>query len=173
MQAETRPAGRRRTFLALAGAGALVAGGAALAVRYPRDGQTLPEGERRQLIEQAGLPLDFPIHPEARRLAQPAQGGIRYGIAESVPVVFDWQHRSLLRVGYDVFMADLADQDEYATHWLYFRAASGASGAIVIRAENGHVARGTEIKVLSRGDARLIAPTLPADLLPPILRERR
>ncbi|HEX2036387.1 MAG TPA: hypothetical protein VHS99_19565 [Chloroflexota bacterium] len=128
----------------------------------PRQGVMLPDTERRQLLQRAGLPANFPVHPYARRSAQPSQGGITYVLNEPVPDVVVWHEQSLPESGYQVFNADVEGQDEFLPHWLYFRGNNGTSGAILIRASGARFVRGgTEVKILSRGDARLATPTLP------------
>jgi hypothetical protein len=130
----------------------------------PRSGQPLPDAERSRLLEQAGLPDDFPIHPFARRMPQPRQGGFSYSVDEPVPLVLTWQRDSLVRGGYEVFNADLEGEDDYLQHWLYFTNRTGATGAIIIRPIGQGMMSSTEVKVLSRGDVRLIPPTLPPGL---------
>jgi hypothetical protein len=132
----------------------------------PRSGQALPQAERYRLLQQAGLPVDFPIHPEAQRMSQPALGGFSYSLPEPVPLVLAWHRDSLERTGYEVYDADVPGQDEYLPHWLYFNSGGSGSGAIIIRASGRGLAQTTEVKVLSHGDARLIAPTLPPGSLP-------
>lgn len=144
-----------------------VVGGGIVAF-VPRNGQALQEHERLRLLEQAGLPEDFPVHPYARRMTQPAQGGISYSLAEPVPDVLLWQRDQLERGGYRVFDADVAGQDEYLPHWLYFQNGS-ADGAIIIRPVGVSLWRtlsggrwgGTEVKILSTSDSRLALPPLP------------
>ena len=151
---------RRRRLLGLGAVTLAVAavGGAAVAF-VPRTGGALAEGERTRLLEQAGLPPDFPVHPYARRSSQPALGGITYTLAEPVPDVLAWHRDSLARSGYEVFNADVEGQDEFLPRWLYFRGEDGASGAIIIRESGRGPIRGTEVKILSRADARLTPPT--------------
>jgi hypothetical protein len=132
----------------------------------PRYGAALPEVERTQLLAQAGLPDDFPIHPDARRARQPAQGGITYTLQQTVPEVVAWHRSSLRRSGYEIFDASLSGQDEFLPHWLHFKGRDGALGSILIRAAGRSLTSGTEVKLLSLMDARLIPPTVPANLLP-------
>ena len=129
-------------------------GGAAVAY-VPRNGQALPQVERARLLERAGLPNDFPVHPFARRMTQPVKGGFSYTLTEPVPDVLTWQQGELLRGGYQVFNADLATQDEFETHWLYFRSGDGIVGAVIIRPMGTGAFRSTEVKVLSTADTRL------------------
>jgi hypothetical protein len=145
---------------ALALAVALI--GSLVVALVPRNGAMLPEAERLRLLQQAGLPLDFPVHPYARRTPQPAQGGFTYALDEPVPDVLDWQRQMLVRSGYNVFSADMPGQDEFAPHWLFFQGSAGASGAIIIRTSGTGLTSGTEVKVLSRADERLVPPTSPA-----------
>jgi hypothetical protein len=137
---------------------AVAAVGGAVVAFVPRNGQPLPAVERMRLLEQAGLPEDFPVHPFARRMAQPAQGGFSYTLNEPVPDVLTWQRDSLQREGYQIFDADVAGQDEYLPHWLYFKGGSGTAGAIIIRSRGSGPFTATEVKVLSTADSRLIAP---------------
>src|SRR5438046_8616677 len=111
---------------------AVAAVGGAVVAYVPRNGQELPEIERLRLLQQAGLPEDFPVHPYARRMTQPAQGGLSYSLTEPVPDVLIWQRDQLLRTGYQVFNADVEGQDDFLPHWLYFKG-SGTTGAIIIR----------------------------------------
>ena len=137
-----------------------VAGGVVVAF-VPRNGQTLPQVERIRLLEQAGLPEDFPVHPSARRMTQPAQGGVSYTLNVPAPDVLLWQRDTLERDGYQVFNADVAGQDEFFTHWLYFKGSGGTTGAIIIRPQGGLFLRSsavfsaTEVKILSAADSRL------------------
>jgi hypothetical protein len=146
------------------GALALVAaglGGAVLTV-VPRNGAALPARERAHLLERAGLPLDFPVHPSAQRATQPPQGGFTYTLNEPVPDVLSWYRRLMQTAGYTIFSTDLPGQDDYLPHWLYFRGRAGDSGAIIIRSHGRGFARGTEVKVLSQQDQRLSIPSLPS-----------
>jgi|GEM_PF-3397560 hypothetical protein len=150
-------------LLALA---ALFASAAAIA---PRGGQPLSEGERRQLLLQAGLPANFPVHPEAQRMRQPTQGGFSYAVSEPVPDAAEWMEEALTRAGYDVFDTDVPGQDPYLPHWLYFRGPAGLSGAVLVRDNSrGLLRQSTEVKVLSARDARLAPPaaTVPSSPLP-------
>jgi hypothetical protein len=151
---------RRRLLLGVGGVTlALAAVGGFVVTTVPRIGGELPDDERQRLLEQAGLPADFPVHPYARRASQPALGGITYTLAEPVPDVLVWQRDSLVRSGYQVFNADVAGQDEFLPRWLYFRSEDGASGAIIVR-QTGRGPMGvTEVKILSRADERLAPPT--------------
>lgn len=133
--------------------------GGIIVTLVPRNGAELPDLERTHLLEQAGLPADFPVHPYARRMSQPDQGGFTYALREPVPDVLSWQRLTLITSGYEVFNADVQGQDEYLPRWLYFTSSTGASGAIIIRASGRGIARGTEVKVLSRSDSRLAPPT--------------
>jgi hypothetical protein len=135
-------------------------GGIVVAI-VPRVGAALPDDERAQLLQQAGLPPDFPVHPYARRSVQPAQGGISYTLKEPVPDVLAWHHDSLIRSGYQVFNADVSGQDEFLPRWLYFSSEDGVSGAIIIRQTGRTIDQNTEVKILSRADPRLTPPTLP------------
>lgn len=147
---------RRRRLIGLGGLTvALATIGGVVVATVPRTGGALAEDERLRLLEQAGLPLDFPVHPYARRSSQPAQGGITYTLAEPVPDVLAWHRDSLVRSGYEVFNADVEGQDEFLPRWLYFKGDDGASGAIIIRERGQGPLRGTEVKILSRTDARL------------------
>ncbi|MGH2370007.1 MAG: hypothetical protein ACRDI2_17655, partial [Chloroflexota bacterium] len=161
--ADPSAGGRRRWRLGLGLVilAAALLGGIAIAL-MPRVGTALPDGERVALLEQAGLPADFPVHPYARRAPQPSQGGISYVLAEPVPDVLVWHERSLVGSGYEVFSADVEGQDEYLPHWLFFKGDDGTSGAIIIRESGRGLTRGTEVKILSRGDPRLAPPTVPA-----------
>jgi hypothetical protein len=156
-EAEERPArtGRRRLAFGLGGLAVALAAAGGIAVWMPRYGVALPEGERRRLLQQAGLPPTFPVHPAARRMPQPAQGGISYALAEPVPDVLAWERDSLLRSGYEVFSADVEGQDEFLPRWLYFKGSDGTSGAIIIRERGTGPLQDTEVKILSRTDARL------------------
>jgi hypothetical protein len=142
------------------------AGGAAAAI-LPWNGRTLPAGERSRLLRAAGLPPDFPIHPDARRMSQPDQGGLTYSVREPVPDVLIWQTSELESAGYQVYRADVRGQDEFLPHWVYFTNDSGASGAIIIRRHPERFAQSTEVKVLSRTDARLQPPPLPTGAVRP------
>ncbi|MBI3973813.1 MAG: hypothetical protein HY332_21255 [Chloroflexi bacterium] len=161
VEASKSTTGRRRLIVGAAVLALAAVGIGGAAVVLPRSGQPLPDGERRQLLERAGLPSNFPIHPYARRRAQPSQGGFSYALAEPVPLALSWQRDSLRRFGYEVFLADVEGQDEYQPHWLYFKGTAGESGAIIIRADEHGPSWGTEVKILSRADARLISPPLP------------
>lgn len=133
-----------------------------LAWRFiPWEGTPLPEEERRNLLAQSGLPLDFPVHPNARRASQPQKGGMIYTIYAPVPDVLTWHQHMLIATGYEIFSADVAGQDEFLPHWLYFKHTRGVTGAIIIRSEGPGLLQGTEVKVLSTADARLAAPPLP------------
>ena len=162
------PSKRRRVLVGLGGvAVAAAAVGGVVVARAPRHGTALPEGERLRLLEEAGLPPDFPVHPFAQRAPQPPQGGFSYTLDEPVPDVLAWQRQSLARSGYSVFDSDVPGQDEFIPHWLFFHSGGGAagqaaSGAIIIRPFGRGLERGTEVKVLSRGDQRLVPPTPPA-----------
>jgi hypothetical protein len=159
-------ASRRKLALSLGGAfvALCLTGGVAVAL-IPRNGAPLPPNDRVRLLQQAGLPADFPVHPEARRMAQPDQGGITYAVPASVPDVLEWYLRSLQTAGYDVFGADVAGQDEFLPRWVYFRSDAGGSGAIIIRThrERFNPLESTEVKVLSRADSRLAPPPLPTE----------
>ena len=139
---------------------AVAAVGGVVVAFVPRNGQPLPDVERVRLLEQAGLPEDFPVHPFARRMTQPAQGGFSYTLNEPVPDVLSWQRDSLLRGGYEVFNADVEGQDEYLPHWLYFKSGSGTTGAIIIRSKGIGAFSATEVKILSTADSRWVAPTI-------------
>jgi hypothetical protein len=139
---------------------AVAAVGGAVVAFVPRNGQQLPQIERIRLLEQAGLPEDFPVHPYAKRMTQPAQGGFSYSLTEPVPDVLVWQRDQLIRTGYEVFDADVAGQDEFLPHWLYFKG-SGTTGAVIIRPMGRGIFQSTEVKILSTADARLAAPPIP------------
>jgi hypothetical protein len=157
----------RRRVVGIAGLTVAIAAlGGGVVAAIPRPGGALGDDERLRLLQQAGLPPDFPVHPYARRANQPAQGGITYTLNEPVPDVLAWHRDSLTRSGYEVFGADVEGQDEFLPRWLYFRSDDGASGAIIIREAGRGSNRGTEVKILSRADARLIPPTVPPNLLP-------
>jgi hypothetical protein len=150
----------RRRLLGLGGLTVAVAAlGGAVVAALPRTGAALPDSERVQLLQQAGLPPDFPVHPYARRAVQSPQGGLSYTLTEPVPDVLAWHRDSLRRSGYQVFDADVQGQDEFLPRWLYFKGDDGISGAIIIR-ESGR--NSTEVKILSQTDARLTPPTVPA-----------
>jgi hypothetical protein len=172
--AQPRPpaaARSRRRRLGIAGLTVAVAAlGGVIVAAIPRPGGVLADDERQRLLQQAGLPPDFPVHPYARRATQPAQGGITYTLNEPVPDALAWHRGSLLRSGYEVFDADVEGQDEFLPRWLYFHSDDGASGAIIIRETGRGPNRGTEVKILSRTDARLIPPTIPPNLLPNVGR---
>jgi hypothetical protein len=158
---------RTRRRLGLAGLALAVAAlGGVIVATIPRPGGILADDERLRLLQQAGLPPDFPLHPYARRVAQPAQGGITYTLNEPVPDALAWNRASLVRGGYEVFDADVQGQDEYLPRWLYFRSEDGTSGAMIIRETGRGPNRGTEVKILSRADARLAPPTLPPNVAP-------
>ena len=148
----------RRAFLGLGVflAAVAVVGGVVVAV-VPRNGQSLPEDERLRLLERAGLPVDFPVHPFARRMTQPQRGGFSYTLTEPVPDVLSWHQSELVRDGYQIFNADVAGQDEFLPHWLYFKSGDGTTGAIIIRPMGNGPFRSTEVKILSTADSRIIA----------------
>lgn len=167
---ESARTGRRRV-LGLGGLGlALAALGGVVVATVPRTGATLPETERHRLLQQAGLPPDFPMHPYARRSTQPAQGGISYLLEVPVPDALDWTRDSLVRSGYEVFSADVVGQDEFLPRWLVFKGGDGTGGAIIIRESGRGAARGTEVKILSRADARLTPPTVSPAMYPASVR---
>jgi hypothetical protein len=155
------------TVLALVAAVAALA--AAVIVLVPRNGQVLPDGERARLLDDAGLPADFPIHPEARRMTQPDLGGFSYAVDEPVPDVVAWYRMLLPTAGYSVFNMDLEGSDEFRPRWIYFYGRTGAAGAILVR-DRGRPWQGTEVKVLSSSDVRLTAPTAPAGSPPTVIR---
>lgn len=164
---------RRRTpLVALAVIALCGAGGVAVAVSLPGTGRALEDDERARLLEVAGLPGDFPVHPGARRMAQPSPGGISYSLNEPVPDVVSWLRGSLMRGGYDVFSGDVpgqAGQDEYGTRWLHFHrtgrtgagGVQGAGGSIIVRPIGRGLVTATEVKILSLADERLAPPTVP------------
>ncbi len=158
---------RRRRVLRLGGLGLAVAvlGGVVVA-GVPRTGAALPDIERLRLLDRAGLPPDFPVHPHARRSVQPPQGGISYTLEESVPEALAWHRDSLIRSGYEVFNADVVGQDEFLPRWLYFKGGDGSGGAIIIRESGRGLVSGTEVKILSRADTRLVPPTVAPSMLP-------
>ena len=156
---------RRRVVIAGAGAaaGLAMAGGAVVAF-VPRNGALLPPAERARLLQQSGLPNDFPVHPSARRMTQSAKGGFSYEVQGPVPDVFEWERQMLTRTGYEVFSTDVEGQDEFQPHWLYFSSRSGASGAILVREKGTGLTSSTEVKVLSEADPRLAVPPVGGDL---------
>jgi hypothetical protein len=157
---------RTATGLALFLAAVAVVGGIVVAA-VPRNGQSLPDQERLHLLEQAGLPVDFPVHPFARRMSQPRKGGFSYTLTEPVPDVLSWHESELQRGGYEVFDADVAGQDEFLPHWLYFRSDDGTTGAIIIRPMGTGIFRATEVKILSTADSRIIAAQIASTGNPP------
>lgn len=153
---------RRRVLagIALLSAAVGVTGGVIVVV-VPRDGQPLPDRERLHLLEQSGLPLDFPVHPYARRATQPATGGMTYTLQQAVSDALAWHRDALVRAGYQVYDGDVSGQDEFLPRWLYFSNRTGTGGAMIIRATGRGFDRGTEVKILSTSDARLAPPPLP------------
>ncbi len=145
-----------------------VIGGVVVAL-VPRNGQTLPDRERLRLLEQAGLPVDFPVHPFARRMSQPQRGGFSYTLTEPVPDVLSWHQSELVRDGYQIFNADVEGQDEFLPHWLYFKSGDGTTGAIIIRPIGFAAFHSTEVKVLSTADSRIIAAEIASTGNPPPL----
>ncbi|HEV2122197.1 MAG TPA: hypothetical protein VGW38_05405 [Chloroflexota bacterium] len=138
-----------------------VAGGSAWYF-LPRYGSPLPDSERAQLLEKAGLPRDFPTHPDARRMKQPAPGGISYSLPEPVPDVVFWMRQSLQRSGYSVAGTDLQGQDQYGERWLLFESRARGGGAVIVRPLGGSFTTGTEVKILSSTDKRLAPPPIPS-----------
>ena len=147
---------------------ALVGGGAWWALAL-QPGVPLNAREQAALLQRASLPSDFPIHPAARRMPQPAQGGVSYAVNSAVPDVAVWMRDQLRRTGFQVDLAELEGDPEadYKDRWISFgRARSGqrSSGWVIVRQTQlrslGLPQLSTEVKVLSEQDERLKpAPT--------------
>jgi hypothetical protein len=158
----------RRVWFAVGGlALAIVAILGGVVFFVPRNGQPLPERERTRLLEQAHLPQNFPVHPGARRMTQPDQGGISYAIHEPVNVVVLWHRATLEQTGYAVFADPVGEQEDELPRWVHFRNDTGAQGSIIVRGVRWGPARATEVKILSRADPRLAPPPLPESVLRP------
>ncbi|CAA9305043.1 MAG: hypothetical protein AVDCRST_MAG77-6010 [uncultured Chloroflexi bacterium] len=137
---------------------ALCAAGGYVLATVPRNGGPLEEREQAQLLAKSGLPADFPVHPYARRMPQPKQGGFSYALNVPVPDALAWERDALLRAGYQVFDSGVPGQDEYLSRWIFFHSGAGASGAVIVRQLDGGPISPTEVKVLSQQDARLQPP---------------
>jgi hypothetical protein len=137
-----------------------VAGGL-LVVGIPRNGGPLEDGERKELLYRAGLPGDFPVHPDARRMSQPKQGGFSYALDAPVPDAVAWERASLERAGYQVFSGELEGQDEYLPRILFFKSSAGSGGFVIVRQNGRGAFAPTEVKVLSEADERLQPAPLP------------
>jgi hypothetical protein len=163
----------------------------------PRNGTALGRADQAQLLRQAGLPTDFPIHPGARRMPQAPQGGVSYALTVPVPDAASWLSGSLTRAGYEVFSGDIPGDDEFMTRWFYFHRAANqpahdpqrpadghvtpsagaavpaeASGAIIVRELRQSwlgISTATEVKILSRSDARLRSAAIAGGALAPRL----
>ena len=142
---------------------ALVGGGAWWAIAL-QPGTPLSAREQAQLLERASLPSDFPIHPAARRLPQPTQGGLSYTVYSQVPDVAVWLRDQLRRTGFRVDEAELeGDLDApYKDHWISygrFRNGQRSTGWVIVRQIRlpriGLPQLTTEVKVLNEQDERL------------------
>jgi hypothetical protein len=129
-------------------------------------GTPLSAQEQAALLQRAHLPSDFPIHPAARRMPQPPQGGLSYAVNSAVPDVAIWVRDQLRRTGFEVDTAELEGDVEadYKDWWISygrFRGGVRSSGWVIVRqARQVRPVRlgtplGTEVKVLNEQDERL------------------
>ena len=147
---------------------AAVAGAVLWTLRL-QTGAPLTEQEQALLLQRANLPPDFPIHPSARRMPQPAQGGVSYSVNAAVPDVATWVSDQLRRTGFQVDSAELEGdpEGEYKDRWISFgrfRNGARSTGWVIVRQVIlrgiGLPQQSTEVKVLSEQDERLKpAPT--------------
>ncbi|HXI16229.1 MAG TPA: hypothetical protein VNM48_07645 [Chloroflexota bacterium] len=159
----------RRLWIGLAMFIAVFCAAGAAYVYLPGSGLPLNDGDRMQLLRRASLPVDFPIHPAARRMSQAPQGGVSYQVGVPVPDAATWVRDSLMRSGYAVSSSDLEgdDEAEYQPRWLYYQHRAGASGAVIVRQIGRRFNAATEIKILSQQDDRLKPlPVAPGALIP-------